>query len=190
MNASTFSALVTASTLSDIYSAVTSGIGTLRGSLHGGANESVLKMLQEIGDPKNVEVYVEQCRAKKSRIMGFGHRVYKNYDPRARILKEFARRLSSKTKFSRYFHINDELEKVMQEKYGRRGIFPNVDLYSGIVYHHMDIPVDLFTPIFALSRVAGWTAHVLEYWQDNRLFRPAAAYIGSGPRAYVPESKR
>ncbi|HVE11934.1 MAG TPA: citrate/2-methylcitrate synthase [Elusimicrobiota bacterium] len=190
MNASTFASLVTASTLSDIYSAVTSGIGTLKGSLHGGANESVLKMLQEIGDPNKVEDFVEQSRAKKARIMGFGHRVYKNYDPRARILKEYARRLSAKTKFSRYFQINDELEKVMQDKYGRRGIFPNVDLYSGIVYHHMDIPIDLFTPIFALSRVAGWTAHVLEYWQDNRLFRPAAAYIGSAPREYVPESNR
>jgi citrate synthase len=190
MNASTFASLVTASTLSDIYSAVTSGIGTLKGPLHGGANEAVLKMLQEIGDPKKVGAYVEQCRAKKARIMGFGHRVYKNYDPRARILKEYARKLSARTKFSRYFHINDELEKVMQATYGKHGIFPNVDLYSGIVYHQMGIAVDLFTPIFAVARVAGWTAHILEYWQENRLFRPAAAYTGPAPRPYIPESKR
>ncbi len=190
MNASTFASLVTASTLSDMYSAVSSGVGALKGPLHGGANEAVLKMLQEIEDPKNVEPWVEQALAKKIKIMGFGHRVYKNYDPRARILKEYARRLSEKTKFSRFFQINDKLEQVMQAKKGQHGIFPNVDLYSGIVYHQMGIATDLFTPIFAIARVAGWTAHVLEYWQDNRLFRPNSVYEGPSPRNYVPISQR
>jgi citrate synthase len=190
MNASTFAALVTASTLSDIYSAVASGVGALKGPLHGGANEAVLKMLQEIEDPKNVESWVEEALAKKKKIMGFGHRVYKNYDPRARIFKEHARRLSEKTRFSRFFQINDRLEAVMQARKGSQGIFPNVDLYSGIVYHQLGIATDLFTPIFAIARVAGWTAHILEYWQDNRLFRPNASYDGPPPREYVPVSRR
>jgi citrate synthase len=190
MNASTFAALVTASTLSDIYSAITSGVGALKGPLHGGANEAVVKMLQEIEDPNNVESWVDQALAKKAKIMGFGHRVYKNYDPRARIFKEYARRLSEKTRFSRFFQINDKLEQAMQAKLGSHGIFPNVDLYSGIVYHQLGIATDLFTPIFATARVAGWTAHVLEYWQDNRLFRPNAEYIGPAPRNYVPIPQR
>ncbi|MBI4387354.1 MAG: citrate synthase [Elusimicrobia bacterium] len=190
MNASTFGSLVTASTLSDIYSAVSSGVGALKGPLHGGANEAVLKMLQEIEDPKNVDTWVEQALAKKQKIMGFGHRVYKNYDPRARIFKEYARRLSEKTKFSRFFQVNDKLEQVMQARKGQQGIFPNIDLYSGIVYHQLGIPTDLFTPIFAIARVAGWTAHILEYWQDNRLFRPNAIYDGPGPRPYVAAARR
>ena len=190
MNASTFAALVTASTLTDIYSAVTSGVGTLKGPLHGGANEEVLKMLQQIEDPNNVEAWVDQALVKKTKIMGFGHRVYKNYDPRARIFKEYARRLSEKTRFSRFFQINDKLEQVMQAKLGQHGIFPNIDLYSGIVYHQLGFATDLFTPIFAIARVAGWTAHILEYWQDNRLFRPNASYDGPAPRSYVPISQR
>jgi len=190
MNASTFSSLVTASTLSDLYSTVVSGIGTLKGPLHGGANEVVLQMLLEVGDPGKVGAFVDDARAKKKRIMGFGHRVYKAYDPRARILKEHARRLSEKTRFSRFFHINEKLEEVMRERYGEKGIFPNVDLYSGIVYHQLGIATDLFTPIFALSRVSGWTAHVLEYWLENRLFRPNAEYVGAEPRPYVPIAQR
>ncbi len=190
MNASTFGSLVVASTLSDIYSAVAAGVGALKGSLHGGANEAVLKMLQEIGDPKKVEAYVDDALAKKVKMMGFGHRVYKNYDPRARILKEYARRLSDKTKFSRFFQINEELERVMVARKGKQGIFPNVDLYSGIVYHQMGIATDLFTPIFAIARVAGWAAHVIEYWQENRLFRPNSIYVGPAPRKFVPISQR
>ena len=190
MNASTFAALVTASTLSDLYSAVCSGVGALKGPLHGGANEAVLKMLQEIGDPKNVESFVDDALAKKKKITGFGHRVYKNYDPRARIMKEYARRLSEKTKFSRFFQINDRLEKAMVARKGKQGIFPNVDLYSGIIYHQMGIATDLFTPIFAIARVAGWTAHVLEYWQENRLFRPNSIYDGPPPRKFVPMGQR
>jgi citrate synthase len=123
-------------------------------------------------------------------MMGFGHRVYKNYDPRARILKEYARRMSEKTKFSRFFEINDKLERVMVERKGKQGIFPNVDLYSGIVYHQMGIATDLFTPLFAMARVAGWTAHVLEYWQDNKLFRPNALYEGPAPRKFVAMGQR
>ena len=190
MNASTFASLVVASTLSDIYSATSAGVGALKGSLHGGANEAVLKMLQEIADPKKVEAYVDDALAKKVKMMGFGHRVYKNYDPRARILKEYARRLSDKTKFSRYFQINEELERIMVARKGKQGIFPNVDLYSGIVYHQMGIATDLFTPIFAIARVAGWAAHVIEYWQENRLFRPNSIYVGPGPRKFVPISQR
>ncbi len=162
MNASTFAALVTASTLSDLYSAVASGVGALKGPLHGGANEEVLKMLLQIGDAARVEAFVDDALAKKIKISGFGHRVYKNYDPRARILKEYARRLSEKTKFSRFFDLTDRLEAVMVDRKGKQGIFPNVDLYSGIVYHQIGIATDLFTPIFAIARVAGWTAHVLE----------------------------
>ncbi len=190
MNASTFGSLVIASTLSDIYSAVTAGVGALKGPLHGGANEAVLKMLQAIGDPKNVEAFVDDALAKKVKMMGFGHRVYKNYDPRARILKEYARRLSERTKFSRFFKINDKLEKAMVERKGKQGIFPNVDLYSGIVYHQMGIATDLFTPIFAIARVAGWTAHILEYWQDNKLFRPNSIYEGAAPRKFTPIAQR
>ena len=190
MNASTFACLVTASTLSDMYSAVTSGIGTLKGPLHGGANEAVLKMLQEIGDPAKVQAFVDDAATRKYKIMGFGHRMYKAYDPRARILKEYAHRLSEQTPFSRYFKINTRLEEVMVQKYGQKGIFPNVDLYSGIVYHQLGIPSDLFTPIFAISRVSGWTAHILEYWQENRLFRPNAQYIGPALRPYTPIDKR
>ena len=122
--------------------------------------------------------------------MGFGHRVYKSYDPRARILKEHARRLSEGTPFFRFFEINEKLEEIMRAKKGAQGIFPNVDLYSGIVYHQLGIAADLFTPIFAVARVAGWTAHVLEYWKDNRLFRPDSIYEGPAPRRYVPISER
>jgi citrate synthase len=190
MNASTFASLVTASTLSDLYSAVTAGVGALKGPLHGGANEAVLKMLQEIGDPRNVESFLDDALAKKKKITGFGHRVYKNYDPRARILKEYARRLSEKTKFSRFFQVTDRLEKAMVARKGSKGIFPNVDLYSGIIYHQMGIATDLFTPIFAIARVAGWTAHVIEYWQDNRLFRPNSLYDGPPPRKFTPITQR
>ena len=190
MNASTFASLVTVSTLSDIYSAVSSGVGALKGPLHGGANEAVLAMLMEIKDLKHVESFVEDALTHKRKIMGFGHRVYKNYDPRARVFKEYARRLSEKTRFSRFFQINDKLEQTMQAKLADHKIFPNVDLYSGIVYHQLGIPTDLFTPIFAIARVSGWTAHILEYLQENRLFRPSAVYDGPPPRNFVNISQR
>ncbi|MBI4249780.1 MAG: citrate synthase [Elusimicrobia bacterium] len=191
MNASTFSSLVTASTLSDLYSAVVSGIGTLKGPLHGGANEEVLKMIDAIGDASKVEAYVrESFRSKKYRIMGFGHRIYKTVDPRARVFKEYARNVVAGTDSERLFNINVRLEEVMQAQVGSKGIYANVDLYSGLVYQALGIPPDLFTPIFAIARVAGWTAHVLEYWQENRLFRPNAEYVGPEPRSYERVEKR
>lgn len=190
MNASTFASLVTVSTLSDIYSAVASGVGALKGPLHGGANEAVLNTVQKIADPSKVGSYVEEALAKKEKIMGFGHRIYKNYDPRARIFKEYARRLSEGTSFFKLFQIASGLEEEMKKRKSQQGIFPNVDLYSGTVYHTLGIPSDLFTPIFAVARVAGWTAHILEYLQENRLFRPNALYTGPSPRSYVSISQR
>ncbi|RKZ25458.1 citrate synthase [bacterium] len=190
MNASTFAAMVTASTLSDIYSAIVSAIGTLKGPLHGGANERVLYMLDEIGSVDRAEEYVLDALAHHRKIMGFGHRVYKSYDPRARILKEYAKSLSEKNNDMRYFEIGDKIEEVMIREVGKKGIFPNVDFYSGIVYHFLGIPRDLFTPIFAMARVVGWSAHVLEYLQANRIFRPRAIYSGPIDREYIPIEKR
>ena len=189
-NASTFSALVTGSTLSDLYSAVTSGIGTLKGPLHGGANEAVLRQIDEIVSVERVQEYVEQALVQKKKVIGFGHRMYKTYDPRARIFKEYARKLAELSGEDRFFRINERLEATMVQQVGGKGIYPNIDLYSGIVYRHLGIPRDIFTPIFAMARVAGWTAHLLEYWQENRLFRPVAIYNGPAPRKYVPLDSR
>ncbi|MCD6382355.1 MAG: citrate synthase, partial [Candidatus Hydrothermae bacterium] len=190
MNASTFSAMVTASTLSDLYSAVVSAIGTLKGPLHGGANTRVLYMLEEIGSLENVEKYVLDALKAHRKIMGFGHRVYKAYDPRARILKRYARELSEKKGDTLWYRMGEEIEKIMIREVGKKGIFPNVDFYSGMVYHHMGIPRDLFTPIFALSRVVGWTAHIMEYLEANRIFRPRAIYNGPIDVEYIPIEKR
>ena len=190
MNASTFSCIVTASTLSDLYSSVVSGIGTLKGPLHGGANERALKMLKEIGSVDNVEKYIEDKLSRKERIMGFGHRVYKAYDPRARIFKSYVEKISEMTGDKTLFEIAKKVEEVMIAKLGTKGIFPNIDFYSGIVYSALGIPTDLFTPIFAIARVVGWTAHVLEYLQENRLVRPRQHYIGELDREYIPIDKR
>jgi citrate synthase len=190
MNASTFSCIVTASTLSDLYSSVVSGIGTLKGPLHGGANERALKMLKEIGSVDNVEKYIEDKLSRKERIMGFGHRVYKAYDPRARIFKSYVEKISEMTGDKTLFEIAKKVEEVMIAKLGTKGIFPNIDFYSGIVYSALGIPTDLFTPIFAIARVVGWTAHVLEYLQENRLVRPRQHYIGELDREYIPLDKR
>jgi len=190
MNASTFASLVTGSTLSDMYSAITTGVGTLKGPLHGGANEAVVAMLQEIGTVENAEPYVLNALKTKKKIMGFGHRVYHAYDPRARIFKEYARELSQRKNDMTWFQIGEKIEEVMIREVGRKGIFPNVDFYSGIVYHHLGIPTDLYTPIFAIARVAGWTAHVMEYWEDNRIFRPASIYTGPKEAPYVPIDQR
>ncbi len=187
MNASTFTTMVIASTLSDMYSAITGGVAALKGPLHGGANERVLKMLQEIGSPENAEKYILDKLAKKERVMGFGHRVYKAYDPRARILKRFAEEL---TKRSEFYQTAVKVEEIMIREKGQKGIFPNVDFYSGLVYNALGIDTDLFTPIFAISRVAGWTAHVLEYLEDNRIFRPRAIYKGEIDKKYVPIDER
>ncbi|RKZ20769.1 citrate synthase, partial [bacterium] len=186
MNASTFGSMVTASTLSDMYSAIVTGIGTLKGPLHGGANERVLKMINEIGSEDKAEEYVLNALAEHRKIMGFGHRVYKAYDPRAKILKEYAERLSEKNGDMKFINIGKKIEEVMIREVGKKGIFPNVDFYSGIVYHFLGIPTDLFTPIFAMSRVAGWVAHIVEYLQANRIFRPRAIYNGPVDVEYTP----
>ena len=171
LNASTFAARVTAATLSDMYSAVVSAIGTLKGPLHGGANEGVIKNLLEIGSVANVESWVLNALKEKKRIMGFGHRVYHTEDPRATHLREMSRQLGERTGEKRWYEMSCEMEKVMMRE---KHLNPNVDFYSASTYHALGIPIDLFTPIFAVSRISGWTAHVLEQYAHNRLIRPRA----------------
>jgi len=192
MNASTFATMVVASTLSDLYLSVGSGIAALSGPLHGGANEQVLNTLREIGSPENVKEWFAKARARKRRIMGFGHRVYKTYDPRARILGPLVRYMARQNKDIRpLFRIAQTLEKEVVSSLGaEKSIFPNVDFYSGLVYRAMGIPDAMFTPIFAVSRVAGWTARVMEYLRNNRIFRPRAMYVGQLDRDYVPLTER
>lgn len=190
MNASTFSAMVTASTLTDPYGVIASAVGTLAGPLHGGANEEVLFMLEEIGSVENVRPYLENCIEHKKKIMGFGHRVYKVKDPRATILQELAMQLFEQMGYDEYYNIALELEKVVEEKLGHKGIYANVDFYSGLVYRKLGIPADLFTPIFAISRVAGWLAHWKEQLGENRIFRPTQIYTGRHDTVYIPIEKR
>ncbi len=188
MNASTFSARVTISTLTDIYSAITAAIATLKGPLHGGANEGVIHMLQEIGEPENVDAYVEKALAEKKRIMGIGHRVYKVLDPRAPHLQRMAVELSRELGEPKWIEMSERIAQLMKEK---KGLYANVDFYSATVYYSLGIPTDLFTPIFAISRTAGWTAHVLEQLSDNRLYRPLSAYVGEPVgRKFVPIDQR
>jgi citrate synthase len=188
MNASTFSARVTISTLTDIYSAITAAIATLKGPLHGGANEGVIHMLQEIGGPENVDAYVEKTLAEKKRIMGIGHRVYKVLDPRAPHLQRMAIELSRELGEPKWIAMSERIAELMKEK---KGLYANVDFYSATVYYSLGIPTDLFTPIFAISRTAGWTAHVLEQLSDNRLYRPLSEYIGEPVgRKFVPIDQR
>ena len=190
INASTFSAMVTASTLTDPYAVVASAVGTLAGPLHGGANEEVLLMLEKIGSLDNVEPYVANLIANKEKIMGFGHRVYKVKDPRAKILQELAVELFRETGHDRYYDLALKLEEVVEAKLGRKGIYPNVDFYSGLVYSKLGIPSDLFTPIFAIARVAGWLAHWKEQLGVNRIFRPTQIYTGERNMPYIPMEKR
>ncbi|RKY37251.1 MAG: citrate/2-methylcitrate synthase [Candidatus Omnitrophota bacterium] len=192
MNASTFAAMVVASTLSDMYYSVGSGIAALNGPLHGGANEQVLKMLKEIDSVENVKPWFAKARANKQKIMGFGHRVYKAYDPRARVLAPLAKYLSKgNRKKSSLFAVAQELESQVIATLGvEKRIFPNVDFYSGIVYSCLGIPPDMFTTLFAVSRVAGWTARIQEYLRNNRIFRPRARYIGPFDMHYVPIARR
>ncbi|MHB1493219.1 MAG: citrate/2-methylcitrate synthase [Thermoplasmataceae archaeon] len=191
MNASTFSALVTISTLADIYSATTSAISTLKGPLHGGANERALKMIMDIGSPEKAGPYLEAMVARKEKIMGFGHRVYKVYDPRAKILKKYASYISEKSDRKSIFETANKVEEIMINKLGEKGIFPNVDFYSGMIYYSMGLTPEIFTPIFALGRISGWTARSLEYLQDNKLFRPKALYVGErGPKTYTSIQER
>ena len=192
MNASTFAAMVVASTLADFYFSVGAGVGALSGPLHGGANEEVLKMLNEIGSAERVPDWFGKARAEKRKIMGFGHRVYKAYDPRARVLGPLAEFLAEKTPSAQpLIKTAKALEDQVIETLGKeKKIFPNVDFYSGLVYHCMGIPSQMFTPMFAVSRVAGWTARVREYVQSNRIFRPRAVYTGDFNKKYVPMEDR
>ena len=192
MNASTFAAMVVASTLSDIYFSVGAGIAALNGPLHGGANEQVIHTLNEIGDIDSVKAWVERASAGKRKIAGFGHRVYKAYDPRARILGPLAKFLiKGKKEIEPLFRIAQELEKEVISRFGaKKKIFPNVDFFSGIVYSCLGIAPEMFTPIFAVSRVSGWTARVLEYLQNNRIFRPRAMYVGEFNKKLVPLNQR
>lgn len=175
MNASTFSARVTIATLSDMYSAITSAIGTLKGPLHGGANEGVIKMLQDIGSPDKVDAYIEECLVQKKKIMGIGHRIYKTLDPRAPHLKRMAQILSAKIGEPKWIQMSEHIAEIMLKK---KNLNANVDFYSATVYYSLGIPTDLFTPIFAIARTAGWTAHVIEQLADNRLIRPQSIYTG------------
>ncbi|RLB70869.1 MAG: citrate/2-methylcitrate synthase [Deltaproteobacteria bacterium] len=193
MNASTFASMVVASTLSDIYFSVGSGIAALSGPLHGGANEQVLHTLKEIGSPDQVADWVQTASKKKKKVPGFGHRVYKAYDPRARVLGPLAgyRMRYCPEDIVKLYKTAKELERQVFRTFGHeKKIFPNVDFYSGIVYSRMGIDPSMFTPIFAVSRVAGWTARVLEYLQKNRIFRPRAMYSGEFEREYVPLEQR
>jgi len=188
-NASSFGARVTASTLADLHCAVTAGISILKGPWHGGAAEGVMKMVLEIGDESRVEEYVREVVAKGGRIMGFGHRVYKTEDPRARHLREGCLALGQKKGQPKWFRILTRLEGVMAP-YHQRGIWVNVDFYSGTIYHLMDIPEDLFVPIFAMGRIPGWTVQVLEQYENNILIRPLLQYEGPMDLQYVPVSRR
>ena len=192
MNASTFTARVTGSTLTDPYAVVASAIGSLAGPLHGGANEQVLSTLDGIDDrsPNGVRRWAEDRLARKEKVMGFGHRVYKVKDPRATILQGLATQLFAKFGNTPEYDVALELETQMAELVGGKGIYPNVDFYSGMVYQKLGIPTDLFTPIFAISRVAGWLAHLLEQLEGNRIFRPTQIWVGEADRAFVPMDER
>ncbi|MHB1422007.1 MAG: citrate synthase [Gemmataceae bacterium] len=190
MNASTFSGRVTGSTLANPYTVISSAIGTLTGPLHGGANEQVLDMLDEIGSPDNVHAWLDDAITHKKKIMGFGHRVYKVKDPRATVLQELAEHAFVETGRPRMYQLALELERVAAGILGPKGIYPNVDFYSGIVYLSLGIPRDLFTPIFAIARVAGWLAHWLEQLKNNRIFRPEQIYVGKHDVHYVPLEHR
>jgi citrate synthase len=189
-NASTFASMVTISTLSDMYSAITTAIGTLKGPLHGGANEGVMKMLNSIGDVDKVDAWVEERMANKEKIMGFGHRVYKAVDPRATYLKTFAKQIAEDTGNMKLYEMSHRIEEIMHDKVASRGIYPNVDFYSATMYHCLGLDLDLFTPIFAMARTSGWAAHCIEYLQDNKLMRPRCDYTGPHGVEYVPIADR
>lgn len=191
MNASTFTCMVLHSSLSDFYATIAGGIGSLKGPLHGGANERVIRMLQEIGTPSNVEEWYKRERKLRHKIPGFGHRVYHAYDPRARIFKEYCHKVATTERIKNLLATAEKLEEVEIRELGeKKGIFPNVDFYSGIVYKALGLEKSLFTPLFAVARVAGWTARVLEYMPENRIFRPRAEYYGPLKQEYVPIEKR
>ena len=192
MNASTFSARVTGSTLANPYSVISSAIGTLSGPLHGGANEEALAQFESIGSPENVKPWLDAKLAAdpKFKVMGLGHRVYKVKDPRANVVQELAEHVFAETNRPKAYETALELERVAAGVYGPKGVYPNVDFYSGVVYQTLGIPVDVFTPIFAVGRVAGWLAHWQEQLIGNRIFRPEQIYTGKGDVHYVPLEKR
>jgi citrate synthase len=190
MNASTFAARVIASTLANPYAVVSGAIGALNGPLHGGANEEALEMLQQIGTVANVKPWLEKAIATKAKIMGMGHRVYKVKDPRATVLQDLAENVFAETSRPAIYDVAQELEKVAAGILGPKGIYPNVDFYSGVVYSSLGIPTDLFTPFFAIARVSGWLAHWLEQLKGNRIYRPEQVYVGRSDAAYVPLEKR
>jgi len=187
LNASTFAARVIASTLSDMYAAITGAIGALAVSLHGGANQRVLEMLLEIGELDKVEAYVDNLFANKKKIMGFGHRVYRTMDPRATVLRKFAKQLGEDVGNTKWYEMTERIEQLA---FARKKLYPNVDFFSAPVFYTLNIPVDLFTPIFACSRISGWVAHTLEQLRDNRLIRPLALYTGPEQAEYIPISER
>lgn len=193
MNASTFAARVTAGTLADMHSAITAAIGALKGPLHGGANEQVMEMLQQIGTPGNAEGWVRDALGRGEKIMGFGHRVYKTTDPRAPILKRLAEELNARSGGkSQWLEISEIIQRVVREEMDKKGkkIYPNVDFFSASVYYTLGIPKDLFTNIFAMARMAGWTAHIMEQHKDNRLIRPQSEYTGPSGRHVTPIAQR
>ena len=187
MNASTFTARVIASTLSDMFSAITGAIAALKGPLHGGANEEAMKMLEEVGDPANAERYIKEKLGRRERIMGFGHRVYKTEDPRATHLRTLSQEMGERKGDTRWFDISAEIERVVGQE---KGLHANVDFFAASVYRYLDIPTDLMTPVFALARMVGWTAHVREQYADNRLIRPESEYVGPRDQVYVPIDRR
>ncbi len=187
LNASTFTTRVVSGTLADIYGAVTAGIAALAGPLHGGANTKVMESLLQIGEVENVEAWLDKKLENKEKVMGIGHAVYKTEDPRATWLRKFSKQMGEKTGNSKWFEMSEKLEKLMFEK---KGMYPNVDFYSASTYYMMEIPLDLYTPIFAISRIAGWTGHILEQYADNKLIRPRAEYIGERDLKYAPIDER
>lgn len=186
-NASTFSARVTAATLSDMYSSMTSAIGTLKGPLHGGANEEVMDMLLKIKTLNNIEAYLQRMFSQKKKVPGFGHRVYKVEDPRAKHLRQFSKRLGETIGNLKWYEMSEKIAEYVKKE---KNLVPNVDFYSASTYYYLGIPVNLFTPIFAMSRVAGWTAHVMEQYSDNRLIRPVSEYTGPHDVHFVPIENR
>ncbi len=187
LNASTFTARVVAGTLANIYASVTAAIGALSGPLHGGANTNVMKMLLEIGDIENLESFIKQALAEKRKIMGFGHAVYRTEDPRATHLRKFSKEMGERAGDTKWYEMSRKLEEVMMRE---KGLYPNVDFFSASTYYVMGIPLDLYTPIFAISRITGWTAHILEQYADNKLIRPRAEYVGPRNLRYVAIDKR
>jgi citrate synthase len=187
LNASTFTTRVVAGTLADMYGAVTAGIAALAGPLHGGANTNVMKMLIEIDDPAKIDRWVDKALEEKRKIMGIGHAVYTTEDPRATWLRKYSKVMADKKGVTKWFEMSQRIEQLMQEK---KGMFPNVDFYSASTYYLMDIPLDLYTPIFAVSRVSGWTGHILEQYGNNKLIRPRAEYIGKRDQQYVAIGER